>query len=330
MATGRNWPQLRVQPLGSPHIPSDWPHSRQTGLTFSLAGRGLSRRPAAFLVIIRFDLSPTILYSVPMRAPNKRVESDPNTLLAAFDNLSLTSDLAHKAVSRPSTSTAVPPRAPPKPAPASDDDDRLYYVSSPTHSGYTDSWDEAAALTQGIPGASPRKLSPKKKKRTRKGGYVVFFGKKPGVYRDWSEVAPLVLGVSGSIYQGYPTIEQADAAYEYACARSWTRVCPTSMALALSPIGTLPTPAGSDDELNPLHVQGDSVASHQGMWYVVYVGITPGVYQSSLEFSLNTVGIKGATFDACGSKALAEQRFERARRASPSRVKVVTPGVYHT
>ncbi|KAJ7622771.1 hypothetical protein DFH06DRAFT_1340642 [Mycena polygramma] len=259
-----------------------------------------------------------------MRAPhNASPADDTDALLAAFDDLTLATP--NKAEPRPlrSLSPIVPKAATVKAAP-DPDEDQLYFVSSPAVSGYTDSWDEAAALTQGIPGASPRKLSPKKKSRARPQGYAVFFGRLPGAYRTWAEAEPHVKRVSGNIYQSYPLYEQAVAAVEYARERGWTRVCPAP-STSSSAIGSLPTPipAGSHHHPNPLHVAGDPAASHQGVWYVVYSGVTPGVYQSSLEFSLNTVGIKAAVFDSCGSRAIAERRFDNAR--AEGRTEVLTP-----
>ncbi|KAJ6477911.1 hypothetical protein C8R47DRAFT_1219813 [Mycena vitilis] len=251
-------------------------------------------------------------------------KSDTDELLAAFDGLNIGPAGPRPRLPPPSHPA---PRTPPKRKPAyANEEDRLYHVSSPTHDGYTTSWDVAAQLTQGVSGAVPRRLSPKKKTRSRKGGYVVFFGRVPGPYRTWAEVEPLVTRVSGNLHQAYPTFEEGQAAYEYAVKRGWTRVCPHSGPTPSPPIGSLPTPT-SLDHTNPLHVPGDPTASHQGLWYIVFSGVTPGVYQSSLECALNTVGMKGAVFHHCDNRDVAEQLFNEARDGD--RINVVTPLYYN-
>jgi hypothetical protein len=90
---------------------------------------------------------------------------------------------------------ATPPRTP----------DTLYSYQSPTATGTTPSWYhpyplihicarpnsfphrfEAAAQTQGVPGASPRRTTPKKSKAHRNyGGYAVFFGLTTGSFATW-------------------------------------------------------------------------------------------------------------------------------------------------
>ncbi|KAJ7770408.1 hypothetical protein B0H16DRAFT_1715087 [Mycena metata] len=180
--------------------------------------------------------------------------------------------------------------------------------------------EEAAYYSQRSPGGSSRRLTPSAKSRTKKGGYAVFVGLRPGPYRRWDEVEPLVKGVSGTLYQGYATYEGAVAAFRYAEQRSWTRMAgPLRTQLELAPaIPCLPTPSLGTPP-NPLH---DGATPHQ-RWYIVYCGILPGVYSSNLECSLNTLGLSGAVHDSCGSQALAEQRYQEALRAG--RVKVVTP-----
>ncbi|KAJ7618255.1 hypothetical protein DFH06DRAFT_1342525 [Mycena polygramma] len=206
------------------------------------------------------------------------------------------------------------PTTPPRRTPA-------YRVQTPTTTGTAASWSEAAAATQGVPGASPRRLQPKSRKHKKNGAYVVFFGLVPGVYRLWYEEAyPLVNGVSGSVYCGYPNVPLATAAYEYARVRGWTRILPSfhlDVRVVPTAIPRLPTPSSSSDLTNPLHTELD------GRWYVVYCGISPGVYQSSLECTLNTLGLSCATHDSFPTKELAFSHFREA--AADGRVKVVSP-----
>ena len=48
---------------------------------------------------------------------------------------------------------------------------------------------------------------------SRYAAYVVFKGRKSGVYKTWKETEALVNGFSGSRYQGFASIEEAKRAY---------------------------------------------------------------------------------------------------------------------
>ncbi|KAJ7457077.1 hypothetical protein FB451DRAFT_1183585 [Mycena latifolia] len=87
------------------------------------------------------------------------------------------------------------------------------------------------------------------------------------------DVKPNVLGVHGSLYQGYMSQESAQAAYEYARHRSWTR----------APIPALPSPVGTFDTPNPLHVDGDD-----GRW------VFSGVWKYESVLGLPTYGSLGS------------------------------------
>ncbi|KAJ7807048.1 hypothetical protein B0H13DRAFT_2386675 [Mycena leptocephala] len=183
---------------------------------------------------------------------------------------------------------------------------------------------EAAAHTQGVAGASPGRLTLKKKRtKTPRGGFAVFCGLETGAFLKWHEVVPLVSNVSGSLYQGYDDLNLARAAYDYAYERGWTRiispssarVCPTSSTA----IPRLPSPVGFVEGPNPLH----GGLAHKGLWYVVFCGIHPGVYQSSLEGSLNTLCLSSAVHQSFDSKDEAIRRFQEA--LGKDLVKVITP-----
>jgi hypothetical protein len=91
-----------------------------------------------------------------------------------------------------------------------------------------------------------------------------------------AEAESHVKGVSGCIHQGYPSLAAAQAAFDYASRRSWTRVMPARTSGASPAIPTLPSPVGLLDGPNPLH----GTYTSTGAWYVVFSGITPGVYAS--------------------------------------------------
>ncbi|KAJ7142163.1 hypothetical protein C8R46DRAFT_1233198 [Mycena filopes] len=189
--------------------------------------------------------------------------------------------------------TSSAPATPPRPSPA------LYAYRTPVSAGTTSSWAEAAAETQGVSGASPRRLSPKKAKRRKpSGGYAVFCGRRVGSFKDWiHDVVELVIRVPNSLFQGYPTLAQAELAFLYAQDRGWTRVIDVNGSFAPTTIARPPLPVASNHSPNPLHAG----SSTEGAWYVVYAGITPGVYASSLECSLNTLGMSGAAFESCST-----------------------------
>ncbi|KAJ7430885.1 hypothetical protein B0H11DRAFT_2262786 [Mycena galericulata] len=216
------------------------------------------------------------------------------------------------------------PQTPPPP-PTATNSEALYYYESPTQSGYTPHWDVAAHATQAVPGGMSRRLHNKQQSGGKRRGYAVFVGLQIGAFRHWEEARPYVDGVSGSLYQGYGSFEAATAAFEYARVRSWTRQCGSAALVSSSatsvPVVHVPRPIGASETPNPLHT-GVSWPG-KGVWYVVYSGIIPGVYQSSLECSLNTAGVPGAVYDSCGSRDEAVNRFQLG--VAGGRVKVITP-----
>ncbi|KAJ7761556.1 hypothetical protein DFH07DRAFT_957151 [Mycena maculata] len=202
---------------------------------------------------------------------------------------------------------------------------RLYHVTTPTQGSlYTENWEHAAHQIR--EGGTARRLTPNTKKRRHKGGYAVFIGRDVGPFRTWPEVEAMVRGVSCSIQQGYSTFEGATAAFEYAWLRGWTRRVPDDSFIVPSAvlppaIPWLPQPPAFSDAPNPLH------GEHNSLWYIVYCGITPGVYPSSVECHLNTVGITNSVFDSCDTKEVAILRYQTA--LADGRIKVLTP-IYHS
>ncbi|KAJ7163041.1 hypothetical protein C8R46DRAFT_1221835 [Mycena filopes] len=180
-----------------------------------------------------------------------------------------------------------------------------------------------AAHTQNVAGAFTCRLTSKSTAKRKSNGYTVFFGMGTGAFRSWyGEVEPLVKGVKNSLFQGYDTFAHAEEAYNYAAVRGWARILPyhPSHSVIQEPIHHLPTPIGLLDLPNPLHAH---IAGVTGRWYIVYVGITPVVYQSSLECSLNTFGLCGSVFESCESKAEAIALFQQA--VVNERVRSVAP-----
>ncbi|KAJ7154382.1 hypothetical protein C8R43DRAFT_1126460 [Mycena crocata] len=194
------------------------------------------------------------------------------------------------------------PEAPPLPSHSG----ALYYYSSPNGSGYTDSWATAGAETQGVPGAYVYAVKKRSKTRSKKAAYVIFFGRVPCVVLTWREAQPLVTGVSNAIFRGYKTVTQAQAAFAYAQARSWTRTCSSRPSSpSPPPLESLPSPSQPSDLPNPLH--GDEALDDT--WYVVYSGVRPGVYHSLLEALLNTVGISNSLYESVVGREQAFAQF---------------------
>ncbi|KAJ7856281.1 hypothetical protein B0H13DRAFT_2357454 [Mycena leptocephala] len=250
----------------------------------------------------------------PRRCYSPPVDEDTEELLQLLDRLNVQDPEPASTLPAPPQLAVFPPKTPKRPHTPP----QVYSYHTPVKSGFTATWAEAAAETQGVRGGTSRRLE--KKPRTpqfKKDGYAVFYGLKTGTYKTWTQVAPLVLGVSGSIYQGYRRLSDAQAAYAYARTRGWTGVCSprrsiSSATISNPPILQLPTPTGLVEDPNPLHVH-QSVSSE--VWYVVYCGITPGVYQSSLELYLNTLGISCAVYESCSSKDLAVAQYQEALAA---------------
>ncbi|KAJ7165266.1 hypothetical protein C8R46DRAFT_1220401 [Mycena filopes] len=210
---------------------------------------------------------------------------------------------------RPATPLSLPQTAARPTTPPPSLSSSVYYFNSPTRRGYTSSWALAGALTQGVPGAYVRAVNKTSKRRTKKAAYVVFFGRVPGVFLTWDETQLLVNRVKNTIFRGYSTVNAAQAAYAYAHAMHWTRICGSALPASPAPLPTLPSPTMADNLPNPLH--GSEPLDER--WYVVYRGVLPGVYSSLLEALLNTVGIPNALYEGVEDREAAVLRYNRAR-----------------
>ncbi|KAJ7837459.1 hypothetical protein B0H13DRAFT_2261035 [Mycena leptocephala] len=194
----------------------------------------------------------------------------------------------------------------------------VYQFESPTRCGSTTHWSLAGSATQGVANAHVRAIQTggrRKKPRTHIAAYTVFCGRQHGVFKTWAETEPLVKRVSKCIFRGYGTLAEARAAYEYAAARSWVRVADAPVIAA---IPHLPQPqvASSANLTNPLNGNED----FNGRWFVVYAGITPGVYRSLLESQLNTLGVPGAIHESIVGWSAAWAKFTEATGRNETRV----------
>ncbi|KAJ7774226.1 hypothetical protein DFH07DRAFT_767424 [Mycena maculata] len=183
-----------------------------------------------------------------------------------------------------------------------------YVVSSPSNfvgTRHTVNWLEAGALTQGVRGSSARCVKNSSRKKKPAGAYVVFYGGEVGVFREWADTKASTTGHGLAIFSGFPTVQAATAALEYARAKGWTADSEPPPATS-SP---LPSPDNYAD--NPLNIG----AAGSNIWYTIARGVTPGVYRSFLECGLNVSGIPGSLHCAFESREEAEAALTEARRA---------------
>ncbi|KAJ7347339.1 hypothetical protein DFH08DRAFT_960679 [Mycena albidolilacea] len=162
------------------------------------------------------------------------------------------------------------------PAPVTPTRSSTYSFRTPCTRGVTQDWSLAGYATQGVRGAHvvSHRSSPVSKKKKKSVAYVVFCGLKCGVFATWDEVEPLVTGVPNCIFRGFPSFATAQAAFEHAETRSWTRDLSRSHP---APIASLPEPISPIIASNALSITSET---DNDRWYVVYQGIRPGVYRS--------------------------------------------------
>ncbi|KAJ7178676.1 hypothetical protein C8R43DRAFT_942295 [Mycena crocata] len=226
--------------------------------------------------------------------------------------------------------TPSPRRRPAQPSPRESipppsSSDALYYYHSPTAEGYTRSWATAGAATQGVPGATVYAVQHKSKKRGfKKAAFVIYAGRDTGVVHSWAEAHRLVNRVSCAIYRGYRTVREAEAAYAYAQARCWTRICTSRPSSPSQPsLASLPSPSQPSDMPNPLH--GDEPLDDT--WFVVYRGITPGVYHSLLEALLNTLGVRNSLYEAIVGRSKAFATFHAVAIIDSLRTSIMSESI---
>ncbi|KAF9018798.1 hypothetical protein BDZ89DRAFT_337655 [Hymenopellis radicata] len=153
----------------------------------------------------------------------------------------------------------------------------------------TDQWPKAAHQQQ--QGQTDiHRVTKKHRKRTGKpSAYVVFRGKKHGVYTNYEDVMAQIKGQAGVLHESYPTESQANAAYEYACRRNDIVKITVPCHMSVAPVCT--SVVVQDPEV-PLYT--DDTPLRSDSWHVVYTGTQPGVYRSYVEAALHCIHIPGA------------------------------------
>ncbi|KAJ7020777.1 hypothetical protein C8F04DRAFT_1274528 [Mycena alexandri] len=224
---------------------------------------------------------PTFTFSIPPRAPPPPVA--PSSRPTTFSTSPPPVVTPPRTRPVPVTPNASPSRA----------QHRSYIVNSPTKRGVVAGWFEAGSLTQGVAGtASVRAINRSKPKKPRAAAWAVFYGGEVDVFTVWADVKQSTTGHGLAIYSGYQSKAAAQATLQYTRSRGWT--------------------SDSNDPSIPLpSTDGTPVSqgSISDAWFVVCCGVTPGVYRSHLECSLNTSGVKGSLFLSFDTRAEAEAEF---------------------
>ncbi|KAJ7484053.1 hypothetical protein B0H11DRAFT_2231787 [Mycena galericulata] len=189
----------------------------------------------------------------------------------------------------------------------------IYRFSSPKKSGYTPDWSEAGSATQGSPSSHVQVVRPPNKNRKKNQAYVVlayvvFRGRTIGVMQSWPEVQAAISGVRFALHQGYPSLDLAKSAFEFAHLHGWTSQGGSWSALPLS-LSCAPSPVDAEQSAAPTLMH----RSPDDPWYVVYAGINPGVFPTNVECALNVLGIRASLHESVPSYAEAKAKFARAK-----------------
>ena len=75
-------------------------------------------------------------------------------------------------------------------------------------------------------------------KEMKKKIYVVWAGREPGIYSSWSDCEKQVKGFAGARYKSFPTMQEAEKAYEDGPLKS----TPSAPRIAKTPASTVPKP----------------------------------------------------------------------------------------
>ncbi|KAJ7195284.1 hypothetical protein B0H12DRAFT_1245608 [Mycena haematopus] len=185
----------------------------------------------------------------------------------------------------------------------------VYSVTSPGRSELFEDWSAARSAVHRTPQSRVQAVRHgTKHPGSRKAvAYVVFRGRSVGVFGSWPEAKTATHGVRFALHQGYPSREQAERAYEYAHSKGWT--C-DSLAWTAGPVpsAAAPLPFGQNSGRRAALEE----SCEDNSWYVVYAGINPGVFATSLECALNVLGIKNSLHEKVVGLGEARTKFLRA------------------
>ncbi|KZT10688.1 uncharacterized protein LAESUDRAFT_721051 [Laetiporus sulphureus 93-53] len=123
--------------------------------------------------------------------------------------------------------------------------------------------------------------------------YVVIRGRTPGVYDTWKDCKPNVDKFPGASFKGFVSRVEAENAFQDAQREGF-----------ISSRGDLAK------STNPWR---DQSITQKGKYYVVFVGIRPGIYDNWSDCRLNSAGCSGARYKSFKSKGEAERAFADAK-----------------
>ncbi|KAJ7606399.1 hypothetical protein DFH06DRAFT_1348108 [Mycena polygramma] len=205
----------------------------------------------------------------------------------------------------------TPPRSPPPvsasaaPSPTSP----LYRVESPRKVVYTEHWSEAGKAIQSTPHTHVKAVRRRVKRHPPRAAYVVFRGRRIGVFYTWAAVEEATKRFPGAICQGYAHEELAIAAFALAQHKGWTYMSNSPSPAAFPRLAPLPIVEGEDSSKTVL-----SPRELDDPYYVVYAGINPGVFPTYLECALNVLAIPDSYHESFPTYDEAVSSFKRARR----------------
>ncbi|KAF7320574.1 Retrotrans-gag domain-containing protein [Mycena chlorophos] len=275
----RALPLIPVQPEDVPHIdaliarmvPQLWARGDWTYFVPDVAAEQL------------FALAPIeVLPEQPPLAARSVVDLRvPSSLSSLSTLLSSTSTLSS---AEPSISDRLP-----QPPPSN----RLYaFKSATTPLTYTSHWSRAAAGSQGVPGGKVRRIRrPRKRRGPKPAAYVVLRGRSIGVKLTWDETREATSGFRFNLQSGFSRLSDAHAVFDFASSQGWTSTA-EDLLIPIPP-ERVPWPVNAEDDL-----EGHCPRQPRDPWYVVYVGIHPGIYPASVEALLNVLGIPEPSYDS--------------------------------
>ncbi|TRM56319.1 hypothetical protein BD626DRAFT_414217 [Schizophyllum amplum] len=149
---------------------------------------------------------------------------------------------------------------------------------------------------------------------TQGSAYAVFVGRCPGTYTAWVDCLAQVKGASHNSYKSYPTLAAAERAYSAAADRGL--VCTSQEKAAAIARRFRREQLKVEDLALCLHFLEDSTSKAMALgssrFYVVYVGLQPGVYLTFHECSFLTSGYKGTLHESFPKRDDAIGAMERA------------------
>nr|GAT44038.1 predicted protein [Mycena chlorophos] len=150
--------------------------------------------------------------------------------------------------------------------------------------------------------------------------YVVFQGWTIGTMRTMDQVKASIADFRGFVFQGYPSVEDAERAYRVASKGGLTST--TSLPVGQLPVAIdmVPRSIRAPDLADARRMEGRAL---NDLWYVGYVTINPGVYPTWIECSMNSEWVVDGDWEKSAS-------FEDASRAYVHAVGTKTTRVSYT